>query len=215
MTENLYTLSEIVDKRFSHGEDIPQSIIDSIKNIVSDEGYIGMAQINPIAGNIEYNAKKIAKYIKYASKINLDLVVFPELALMGYPIEDTIDRHPVIVEENIKWLKGLAKITTSTTAIVGFVEPRKKDAEGKKYFNSAAILKNGKIEGIVRKSLLPNYSEFNDYRYIEPSPIVGVQPAETLGIFDKDDIKPSSKLYDKFGISICEDCLIMKTLTTG
>ena len=89
-----------------------------------------MAQINPIAGNIEYNAKKIAKYIKYASKINLDLVVFPELALMGYPIEDTIDRHPVIVEENIKWLKGLAKITTSTTAIVGFVEPRKKDAEG-------------------------------------------------------------------------------------
>lgn len=206
MTENLYTLSEIVDKRFSYGEDIPQSIIDSIKNIVSDEGYIGMAQINPIAGNIEYNAKKIAKYIKYASKINLDLVVFPELALMGYPIEDTIDRHPVIVEENIKWLKGLAKITTSTTAIVGFVEPRKKDAEGKKYFNSAAILKNGKIEGIVRKSLLPNYSEFNDYRYIEPSPIVGVQPAETLGIFDKDDIKPSSKLYDKFGISICEDC---------
>ena len=206
MTENLYTLSEIVDKRFSHGEDIPQSIIDSIKNIVSDGGYIGMAQINPIAGNIEYNAKKIAKYIKYASKINLDLVVFPELALMGYPIEDTIDRHPVIVEENIKWLKGLAKITTSTTAIVGFVEPRKKDAEGKKYFNSAAILKNGKIEGIVRKSLLPNYSEFNDYRYIEPSPIVGVQPAETLGIFDKDDIKPSSKLYDKFGISICEDC---------
>ena len=112
----------------------------------------------------------------------------------------------MIVEENIKWLKGLAKITTSTTAIVGFVEPRKKDAEGKKYFNSAAILKNGKIEGIVRKSLLPNYSEFNDYRYIEPSPIVGVQPAETLGIFDKDDIKPSSKLYDKFGISICEDC---------
>ncbi len=43
-----------------------------------------------------------------------------------------------------------------------------------------------------------DYSEFNDYRYIEPSPIVGVQPAETLGIFDKDDIKPSSKLYDKF-----------------
>lgn len=50
---------------------------------------------------------------------------------MGYPIEDTIDRHPVIVEENIKWLKGLAKITTSTTAIVGFVEPRKKMQKAK------------------------------------------------------------------------------------
>lgn len=203
---NLYELSEIADKRFSHGEEIPQNIIDGIKNIVSEGGYIGMAQINPIAGNIEYNAKKIAKYIKYSGKIGLDMVVFPELALMGYPIEDTIDRHPVIVDENIKWLKGLAKITTGTTALVGFVEPRKKDAEGKKYFNSVAILKDGKIEGIVRKSLLPNYSEFNDYRYIEPSPVVGLQPAETLGCFDKDSIKDSPKVYEKYGISICEDC---------
>ena len=203
---NLYELSEIADKRFSHGEEIPENIIEGIKNIVSEGGYIGMAQINPIAGNIEYNAKKIAKYIKYSGKIGLDMVVFPELALMGYPIEDTIDRHPVIVDENIKWLKGLAKITSGTTALVGFVEPRKKDAEGKKYFNSVAILKNGKIQGIVRKSLLPNYSEFNDYRYIEPSPVVGVQPAETLGCFDKDSIKDSPKVYEKYGISICEDC---------
>lgn len=203
---NLYELSEIADKRFSHGEEIPQNIIENVKQIVSNGGFIGMAQINPIAGNIEYNAKKIAKYIKYSCKIGLDLVVFPELALMGYPIEDTIDRHPIIVEENIKWLKGLAKITVGTTALVGFVEPRKQDAEGKKYFNSVAILKNGKIEGIVRKSLLPNYSEFNDYRYIEPSPIVGVQPTETLGVFDKDSIKENSKIFEKYGISICEDC---------
>lgn len=203
---NLYELSEIVDKRFSHGEDIPTNIIESVKSIVANSGFIGMAQINPIAGNIEYNAKKIAKYIKYASKIALDLVVFPELALMGYPIEDTIDRHPIIVEENIKWLKGLAKITVGTTALVGFVEPRKANAEGKKYYNSVAILKDGKIVGIVRKSLLPNYSEFNDYRYIEPSPVVGVQPAETLGNFDRDSILESAKIFEKFGISICEDC---------
>lgn len=203
---NLYELSEIADKRFSHGEEIPQNIIEGVKQIVSNGGFIGMAQINPIAGNIEYNAKKIAKYIKYSCKIGLDMVVFPELALMGYPIEDTIDRHPIIVEENIKWLKGLAKITVGTTALVGFVEPRKQDAEGKKYFNSVAILKNGKIAGIVRKSLLPNYSEFNDYRYIEPSPVVGVQPAETLGVFDKDNIKEYSKIFEKYGISICEDC---------
>ena len=203
---NLYELSEIVDKRFSHGEDIPTNIIESVKSIVANSGFIGMAQINPIAGNIEYNAKKIAKYIKYASKIALDLVVFPELALMGYPIEDTIDRHPIIVEENIKWLKGLAKITVGTTALVGFVEPRKANAEGKKYYNSVAILKDGKIVGIVRKSLLPNYSEFNDYRYIEPSPVVGVQPAETLGKFDKDGVFESAKIFEKYGISICEDC---------
>lgn len=203
---NLYELSEIADKRFSNGEEIPQNIIDGIKAIVSSGGFIGMAQINPIAGNIEYNAKKIAKYIKYASNIGLDMVVFPELAIMGYPIEDTIDRHPVIVDENVKWLKGLARITTNTTALVGFVEPRKKDAEGKKYYNSVAILKNGKIQGVVRKSLLPNYSEFNDYRYIEPSPVVGVQPVETLGNLDKTNLVECTKLFEKYAISICEDC---------
>lgn len=204
--QNLYELSEIVDKRFSHGEHIPQNVINSVKEIVSTGGYIGMAQINPIAGNVEYNAKKIAKYIKYASEIGLEMVVFPELALMGYPIEDTIDRHPIIVEENIKWLKGLAKITTKTTALVGFIEPRKPDAEGKKYFNSVAILKDKKIVGIVRKSLLPNYSEFNDYRYIEPSPVVGLQPPSTLGSFDRDSVVDCTKIFEKYGISICEDC---------
>ena len=206
MTGNLYTLSEIVDKKFAHGEEVPQNIINSIKQIISGGGFIGMAQINPIAGNIEYNAKKIAKYIKYACKIGLDMIVFPELALMGYPIEDTIDRHPVIVDENIKWLKGLAKITIGTTALVGFIEPRPADAEGKKYFNSVGILKDGKIAGIIRKSLLPNYSEFNDYRYIEPSPVVGLQPANTLGCFDRQNIADSPKIFEKYGISICEDC---------
>ena len=186
----LYELSEIVDKNFSNGEQISEKIISEIKDIVSAGGYIGMAQINPIAGNIEYNAKKIAKYIKYADAIGLDMVVFPELALMGYPIEDTIDRHPFIVEENIKWLKGLAKITRNTSALVGFVEPREKNAEGKRFYNSVAILKDGKIQGIVRKSLLPTYSEFNDYRYIEPSPVVGL----------------NGGLYKGIGITICEDC---------
>ncbi len=204
--ENLYTLSEIVDNKFKNNENIPEEIILELKKIVQGNGFIGMAQINPIAGNIEYNAKKIAKYIKYADKIGLDMVVFPELALMGYPIEDTIDRHPVIVQDNVKWLNCLAEITGNTAALVGFVEPRKPDAEGKKYYNSLAILKNGKIEGIIRKSLLPNYSEFNDYRYIEPSPAVGVQPAETLGCFDKYSIRICSKLYKNYGISICEDC---------
>jgi len=170
-----------------------------------------MAQIDPIVGDIEYNALKVMKYISFAQKIGLDAVVFPELILMGYPIEDTIDRHPIIVEENIKWLKEIAKLTTSITAIVGFVEPRKYDnSTGKKYYNSLAILTDGKIQGIVRKSLLPTYSEFNDYRYIEPSPVVGFQPAETLTLFDENNVRDCQKTNlinnIRYGISICEDC---------
>lgn len=206
--ERIYKLSE----EYDNGADA-KVIEKELKELLRPfkKGSIGLAQINPIAGNIEYNAKKVVKYITHAQNIGLDLVVFPELVLMGYPIEDTIDRHPIIVEENIKWLKEIAKITTSTTAIVGFVEPRKYDhLTGKKYFNSVAVLQNGKISGIIRKSLLPTYSEFNDYRYIEPSPVVGSQKPETLGSFDENSIENCPKTNEinglKYGISICEDC---------
>lgn len=206
--ERIYKLSE----EYDNGADA-KVIEKELKELLRPfkKGSIGLAQINPIAGNIEYNAKKVVKYITHAQNIGLDLVVFPELVLMGYPIEDTIDRHPIIVEENIKWLKEIAKITTSTTAIVGFVEPRKYDhLTGKKYFNSVAVLQNGKISGIIRKSLLPTYSEFNDYRYIEPSPVVGSQKPKTLGCFDENSIENCPKTNEinglKYGISICEDC---------
>lgn len=206
--ERIYKLSE----EYDNGADA-KVIEKELKELLKPfkKGSIGLAQINPIAGNIEYNAKKVVKYITHAQNIGLNLVVFPELVLMGYPIEDTIDRHPIIVEENIKWLKEIAKITTSTTAIVGFVEPRKYDhLTGKKYFNSVAVLQNGKISGIIRKSLLPTYSEFNDYRYIEPSPVVGSQKPETLGSFDENSIENCPKTNEinglKYGISICEDC---------
>lgn len=206
--ERIYKLSE----EYDNGADA-KVIEKELKELLRPfkKGSIGLAQINPIAGNIEYNAKKVVKYITHAQNIGLDLVVFPELVLMGYPIEDTIDRHPIIVEENIKWLKEIAKITTSTTAIVGFVEPRKYDhLTGKKYFNTVAVLQSGKISGIIRKSLLPTYSEFNDYRYIEPSPVVGSQKPETLGCFDENSIENCPKTNEinglKYGISICEDC---------
>lgn len=207
----IYELSEKYDNCQDKNEKI--SIEKEIKELLVPfkKGSIGLAQINPIVGDIEYNAKKVVENIVHAQNIGLDLVVFPELILMGYPIEDTIDRHPIIVSENVKWLKEIAKITTKTTALVGFVEPRKPEhLTGKKYYNSVAILGDGKIQGIIRKSLLPTYSEFNDYRYIEPSPVVGVQPEDTLGNFDDDSVTDCSKttLIDgvKYGISICEDC---------
>ena len=178
--DDLYSLNEIISNNLVNGEQINRNAAKHLAEIVSGGGYIGMAQINPMVGDIEYNAKKIAGYIKVATEIGLESVVFPELALMGYPIEDTIDRHPHIVSENIKWLQGIAKITKNTIAIVGFVENRK-SLNGKKFYNSLAVLQNGKIQGIVRNSLLPTYSEFNDYRYIEPSDVVGVQAPDLLG----------------------------------
>lgn len=213
--ERIYELSELADN-ILQGIDTTssiQTVISELKSILSEykSGSVGMAQLNPIVGDIEYNAKKIMKYLSYATAIGLDMVVFPELALMGYPIEDTIDRHPIIVDENIKWLKEIAKLTSDTTAVVGFVEPRKSSGQtGKNYYNSLAIMSEGKIQSIVRKSLLPTYSEFNDYRYIEPSPVVGCQPDSTLGVFDEDAVCDCEKTNlingIRYGFSICEDC---------
>lgn len=173
------------------------------------QGNIIMAQLNPLPGCAEKNAQKVIDYIKKAEEENVDLIIFTELTLMGYPIMDTIDRHPVIVEENVYWLKKIAKKTKKTHAIVGFVEPRNGQVVGKRYYNAAAVLGEGKIKAIVRKSLLPTYSEFNDYRYFEPSPVAGCQSPETLGDFGEDKIAQNDGLIEinglKYAISICED----------
>lgn len=174
-----------------------------------DYGNIVMAQINPMPGCVEDNALKIMSYIKKAQKEKADLIIFTELALMGYPIMDTIDRHPIIVEENVKWLKEIAKLTDRTHAVVGFVEPRNGEVVGKRYYNAVAVLGEGKVKAVVRKSLLPTFSEFNDYRYFEPSPVVGCQPADSLGDFGHDKIVQNNGLIEingiKYAIVICED----------
>lgn len=188
-----------------------EKIVKSLKKELDTDskGNIVMAQINPIAGDVEGNAKKVMSYIKTAEEIGADVVIFSELTLMAYPIMDTIDRHPVIVEENVKWLKEIAKLTGKTHAIIGFVEPRNGEVIGKRYYNAVAVLGEGKIKGIVRKSLLPTYSEFNDYRYFEPSPVVGVQPADDLGNFGPDKMVKNDGLIEinglKYAIAICED----------
>jgi NAD+ synthetase len=109
---------------------------------------IAIAQINTTSGDLEFNAKKIIQGIKKAEENKLDIVVFPELALVGYGLEDTVRRYPIIVEQNKKWLEEIAKITTSTTAIVGFYDEDK----DKIAINSLAVLNNGKIQKIIRKN---------------------------------------------------------------
>lgn len=173
------------------------------------QGNIVMAQLNPVPGNIEANAKKAMAYIRAAEAIGADTIVFSETFFTGYPIHDAIDRHPIIVKENMDWLKEIAKQTGKTKVMMGFIESREGQKLGKAYYNSVAVMGDGKILGITRKSLLPTYGEFNDYRYIEPSPVVGNQPPETLGQFGRDKIKKTNKLLEihghQYGIVICED----------
>lgn len=181
------------------------------------QGNMGLGQINTTPGDLQGNARKIMAYIATAERLGLDLIAFPELALMGYPPRDVIGRHPFLVRENLKWLKAIARRTGQTYALVGFVEPRiPADGQkriGKAYFNALAVLGEGKIQAIVRKCLLPTYQEFEDYRQFEASPASGAQSPDTLTCaawgFSANEAPPVGELVEihghRYGISICED----------
>lgn len=152
---------------------------------------IALAQVDPIVGDIEYNFNKAKVYIEWANELKLGAIVFPELFLIGYPVFDMIDRFPNIVEKNVEYLEKLAKITGKTKVIIGFCEFNRFYV-GKRYFNSVAVLADKKIEKIIRKTLLPVYSEFNDARY-----------------FQSAEFNPKDRIIEigtnKAGIVICEE----------
>ena len=152
---------------------------------------IVMAQLNPISGDVEYNKNKAIENIKKANEINADLIVFPELFLLGYPIGDILTRYPYVVKQAEVALQEIKNITTNTGVLIGFAE-NNKEKFGKPYYNSVAFIQNKEIKKIIRKSLLANYCEHNDYRYFEPSAI-----NKNNRIIELNGIK--------YGIVICED----------
>jgi NAD+ synthase (glutamine-hydrolysing) len=130
---------------------------------------IALAQINPTVGDLTGNIKKIVDYIKKAKKSGAHLVVFPELAITGYPPEDLLLK-PHLIKDNFKALKEVQGYTKGITAIVGFVDKKSdsslKDRTG--IYNAAAIMNNRKLIDIYHKVLLPNYGVFDEFRYFRP-----------------------------------------------
>jgi len=119
---------------------------------------IGLCQINTTVGDIEGNTRKILDYISKGKKMGADLLAFPEMAITGYPPEDLLFM-PKFIEANLKAIQKIAKATTSTTALVGFVD-KKEDI-----YNAAALLHDGKMVASYCKTFLPNYGVFDEDRY--------------------------------------------------
>lgn len=126
-----------------------------------------MAQLNPISGDVEYNKNKAIEAIKKAKEKKVNLVVFPELFLIGYPIGDILTRYPYIAKQAKKALDEIANHCKDIAVLIGYPEINT-DKFGKPYYNSVALIKDEKIIKSIRKSLLPTYCEHNDYRYFEP-----------------------------------------------
>jgi len=143
---------------------------------------LALCQINPVVGDIEYNTAKIIEFINKAKEEEADIVIFPELAITGYPPEDLIFKTSFI-EKNIKAIKEIAKYSKDLITIVGFID---KDID---IYNAAAVLFNGNIEGVYHKQFLPNYGVFDEVRYFQKG--------------KKNSIIQLQEL--KIGLSICED----------
>lgn len=141
-----------------------------------------MAQINPTVGDIRGNARKIIEYARKAASCGSDLVLFPELALTGYPPEDLLLK-PRFIEDNLSAMSALASSIKGITAVVGFVDGTDD------IYNAAAICHGGKIIDVYHKMYLPNYGVFDERRYFK---------AGTAALnFTMKGIK--------IGVGICED----------
>lgn len=128
---------------------------------------IALAQLNYHIGNFESNTEKIISAIEKSRKENVDLVVFSELAICGYPPKDLLERKDFIEKTNAA-LQKVAEACTDIAAVVGgpSINPNPK---GKNLYNSAYFIVDGKIESIKNKTLLPNYDIFDEYRYFQPN----------------------------------------------
>lgn len=118
-------------------------------------------------GNFESNTLKITGAIHKALQLKVDLLVFPELSISGYPPRDFLD-FDHFVKNCIKSLKQIARECKDIAVIIG--SPGfNQNPKGKRLYNSAYLLWKGKIDTVRHKSLLPNYNIFDEYRYFEPN----------------------------------------------
>jgi NAD+ synthase (glutamine-hydrolysing) len=148
---------------------------------------IALAQINTTVGDINGNRDRVIHAMEKSQALGADIAVFPELCLTGYPPRDLLGLHG-FVESNQRALKEIAAHTGSMGVVLGFVD-RNSKMEGKDFFNAAAFLAEGKIQGVINKTLLPTYDVFDEDRYFQRSQSVQVVPFRGR----------------KLGISICED----------
>lgn len=148
---------------------------------------IALVQINPVIGDFEKNCDKIKLWSEKAKARGCDLVIFPELAVSGYPPQDLLERKSFLVAHDAAISSLLAELP-DLDVMFGCFE-RRDGKNGKGLFNSAVVARRGKIIFRARKQLLPSYDVFDETRYFEPG-----SPSE---LYELKDLK--------FGVTVCED----------
>jgi NAD+ synthase (glutamine-hydrolysing) len=122
---------------------------------------LALAQINTVVGDLDGNAARIVGRMREARDAGADLVLFPELAVTGYPPEDLLFR-PEFLRQARRSLDRIAGETEDIAALVGFPWLERD------LFNACAVLAGGEIRAIYPKRFLPNYGVFDEVRYFQP-----------------------------------------------
>lgn len=146
-----------------------------------------LAQVNVHIGNFESNYQKFVDLIESAKSQNVDVIIFPELAICGYPPRDFLDYQHFVKQCDL-YIAKLAKVCVGITSIIGSPSFNI-HKEGKSLYNSAYVLADGTIKNIIHKSLLPTYDIFDEYRYFQPA----------------DDLSCIEINGKKIALTICED----------
>jgi NAD+ synthase/NAD+ synthase (glutamine-hydrolysing) len=128
---------------------------------------IALAQINPTVGDFTGNAAKLRRYTLDARERGAELVVFPELSVCGYPPRDLVEM-PGFVTRSRQVLEELAAEISGIAVIAGLPTPAAHET-GKTVMNSAALLRDGRIDFIQSKRLLPTYDVFDEARNFSPA----------------------------------------------
>lgn len=128
---------------------------------------IALGQINPTVGDFSGNATRIIQFALQARSAGASLILFPELAICGYPPLDLVERAS-FVARNRATAERIAAETQGIAVICGMVTPAQNDS-GKKAMNSAALLRDGRIDFIQSKMLLPTYDVFDEMRNFAPA----------------------------------------------
>ena len=128
---------------------------------------IALGQINPTVGDFPGNAAKIIQFAQQAHSAGAGLILFPELSVCGYPPRDLVER-PAFVARNRTTAEQIAAQTRGIAVICGLVTRAEADS-GKTVMNSAALLRDGRIEFIQSKMLLPTYDVFDEMRNFAPA----------------------------------------------
>ena len=158
-----------------------------------------MVQMNPVVGDVDGNVRAMGKWVKHARRTGADIVVFPELAITGYPPEDLVLRQSFLHDTNqaLQWLSTQCR---DLTVVVGYLEEggiiRLRDSTPlvvpsgiRHVFNAAAVIHDRQVVATCQKTFLPNYGVFDESRYFSPGKKALVCQVHGL----------------RFGVNICED----------